>query len=60
MEYKIITVKVGGILGGNFEKAVEKLAEEVGRFIALGWEPQGGVSSGSSASAMRPIFSKQS
>jgi hypothetical protein len=54
MEYKIITVKAVGFLGTNFEKAANELAEEVSRHIAAGWEPQGGVCTGSSYSTQAP------
>lgn len=45
MEYKIVVVKaVAGFLTMRFELATEKLSAEVNQQIALGWEPQGGVS----------------
>ena len=56
MEYKIVVVKALGLLGTNFEAAAEKLADEVGRQIALGWEPHGGVSVGQSWSLKTPYL----
>ena len=56
MEYKIIVVKAVGFLGTNFETAAEKLAEEVGRHLALGWEPQGGIGSGHTLSFKTPYL----
>ncbi len=56
MEYKIVVMKAAGFLGTNFESAAEKLAEEVGRQIALGWEPQGGISVGHSWSIKTPYL----
>jgi hypothetical protein len=56
MEYKIVVVKAVGLLGTNFEAAAEKLAEEVTRQIAQGWEPHGGVSLGQSMSFKTPYL----
>ncbi len=56
MEYKVVVVKAVGFLGTNFEAAAEKLAEEVNRLIALGWEPQGGISPGHSWSLKTPFL----
>jgi hypothetical protein len=56
MDYKIIVVKAVGLFGTNFEAAAEKLAEDVGREIKAGWEPQGGVCSGTSLSFKRPYL----
>jgi hypothetical protein len=56
MEYKIVVVKAVGFLGTSFEAAAEKLAEEVGQLIALGWEPHGGVSLGQSRSFKTPYL----
>ena len=56
MEYKIVVVKALGLLGTNFEAAAEKLAEEVNQHIALGWEPQGGVSVGQTWNVKTPYL----
>jgi hypothetical protein len=56
MEYKIIVVKAVGFLGTDFESAGEKLAEEVSRELAAGWEPQGGVCIGNTLSFKTPYL----
>jgi len=57
MEYKIVVVKAAaGFFGTNFEAAAEKLAAEVGQQIALGWEPQGGVSLGQTWNVKTPYL----
>lgn len=56
MEYKVVVVKAIGFLGTNFEAAAEKLAADVNQLIALGWEPQGGISLGHSWSLKTPFL----
>lgn len=46
MEYKIVSLKVTGILVHDVKKCGEALAKDVNAQVALGWEPLGGVAMG--------------
>lgn len=56
MEYKVVVVKALSVLGTDFAAAAAALAEEVNRELASGWEPQGGVSTGTSRSIKTPYL----
>ncbi len=56
MQYKIIVAKAMGFLGTDFAAAAVRLAEEVNREIAAGWEPQGGISTGNTFSFKTPYL----
>lgn len=46
MEYKIVSLKVSGIVTSDVKKTAEALSKEVNELVALGWEPLGGVAMG--------------
>jgi hypothetical protein len=46
MEYKIVSLKVSGIVTSEVQKTADALAKEVNDQISLGWEPLGGVAMG--------------
>ena len=46
MEYKIVSLKVTGILTHDVKKCAEALTKEVNDPVALGWETPGGVALG--------------
>lgn len=56
MEYKAIVVACAGLMGTDFEKAAEKLSEQVGEALRQGWKVQGGVAAGSSQLTKEPYL----
>ncbi len=46
MEYRIVVKKITHALWPDLEKAAERLAQDVRKLAAAGWEPSGGVAYG--------------
>ena len=56
MDYKVLVVSGSGLMGTNYQKATDHLAQLVNEAMREGWKPQGGIAVGDTQMTKEPYL----